>query len=181
MAVRKKTKRKAKKKATSKFKLKNNVRMEALDPSKVPRVRKELVEVDYINQLNSEELKWLAQFTNEYVSGAVEKDKNGRIKKGQLHSTKELAKNCYDMNNWRNNDLHSVTKANNLLYNIDQVIQEKDGWYVNNPELQEDKEIKSIDENDDNILSFEEFLKLKNNLTEEARQYYLKLYADRLK
>jgi hypothetical protein len=180
-AKRKKAKKKVSKKNSPTFKLKRNVRMDALNPAKIPRVRKELVEVDYLNQLNADELKWLAQFTDEYVSASIQKDKSGRVKSGHIHSTKELAKDCYDMNNKRNNDVHSVTRANNLLYNIDEVLLEKDGFYVNNPELTEDSAIKNIDDEGEEILTFDEYQKLKNNLTEDVREFYEQYYAGKLK
>lgn len=176
---------KKKKKTTKKnkkpvdFGLKRKVRLKSLNPANVPRVRQELVDADYLKQLNEAETRWLAQFTDEYVNAAISKNSRGRVKSGHLHNTAALAKECYDANNRRNNDVHGVTKANHLLYNIDQVGgEDEDGWNINNPSLTEDALIARIEEADDtDVLSFDEYQKLKNNLTPEVRAFYEKLYA----
>lgn len=101
------------------FKLKRNVRFDSLLPSKAPKVRKELLDADYLDKLSPDELKWYAQFTDEWTAGAVHKTKDGRVRAGYLHNTQELAKSVYDANNKRNNDVLGVSKANNLLRHID--------------------------------------------------------------
>lgn len=108
------------------FKLKSKVRMESLDPNKAPRVRKELLDADYLDKLSPEELKWYAQFTDEWVGGAVHKTKAGKVRAGYLHNTQELAKTVYDANNKRNNDVLTVSKANSLLRNIDMTKRDGD-------------------------------------------------------
>lgn len=158
--------------------------MESLNPAKVTKVRKDLVEVDYLRKLNNEDKRWLAQFTDEYTAGSVQKDKRGKVKSGYLHNTKALAKDCYDSNNRRNNDVHGVTRANGLLYDIDQVSNNKDGWYITQVGLTEDALIKKVDQfesSKNDVLSFEEYEKLKNNLTKRTKEYYELLYADKLK
>lgn len=64
---------------------------------------------------------------------------------GHLHRTKAQAKSLYDANNKRNNDVHGVTKANFLLYDIN---SQKEGWDITNPSLTEDALIAMIDNKD---------------------------------
>ena len=156
------------------------------------KVRKELIDYspEYLKDLKAnhpEEYEYLAKFIDEYVNANVLKTKSkkrkdgttiygsGKVRKGQLHNTAELAKDVYDANNRRNNDVLGVARANRLMNDIDTEVQQKDGWYVTNPELTEDAMISDIDENEQ-VLSKEEFLELKDNLTPEMLLFYLALY-----
>lgn len=169
----------------AKTKLKKNIRLKSLNPQDAPRVRRELLDYskEFLNDLKEnhpEEYRYLAQFTDEHTAGSISKDSKGRVKAGHIHKTKALAKECYDANNRRNNDVLGVTKANNLLYNIDSEINSNDGWYVTNGALQEDAAISAIDNSKeaDEVLSFEEYQSLKNNMTPEMIMFYEALYAE---
>lgn len=184
MSTKRKTKKKTtKKKAKKSFKLKKNVRMKSLEAKNMPKVRAELLDADYLKQLSEDELRWYAQFTDEYVGANIQKTKAGKVKAGYLHSTKELAKDCYDRNNRRNYDIYSVSRANGLLYDVERESNENDGWYITNSELTEDALISDLEkqDSDDSILSFEEFLRFRDNLTEEVRNQYEKIYAKELR
>ncbi len=161
-------------------KLKRKVRLKSLNPQYQPRVRKELVDYDYIDKLSYEEKQWLAQFTDEYIGGAILKTKSGKIAAGQLHNTQELTKERYDANNHRNNDVHSVTRANGLLYDIKNKYElEETDLCVNNA-LIEDALIATIENEEQDILSFNEFINLKGNLDPEVREFYIKYYSKEL-
>lgn len=176
MARPKKKNKKKKTKKTS-FKLKKNVRLKSLNPAYQPRVRKELIDFDYVDKLNSEDKRWLAQFVDESIGANIHKTKAGKVKAGHIHNTIELAKQCYDANNKRNNDVMSVTKANSLLSNIEHAIDKNDGWYVKNAQLTEDSIIETIDEPEtDELLSLDEYKKLKNNMTKEMQNFYNNYY-----
>ncbi len=159
--------------------LKQNVRYESLNPAENTKVRRELLDYDYLHKLNAEELKWLAQFTDEYVGGAVHK-KNGRVMNGYLHSTNELAKACYDANNKRNSDIFTVGKANNFVHTIEGKLDEKqDGWYILNPTLVEDALIAQIeDKRNHKKLSFKEYVMLRSKMVKSVRQEYDKKFSD---
>lgn len=162
--------------------LKKDVRMKSLDPFHQTRTRKELLDADYLKKLKPEDLKWYAQFIDESVGGAVHKNKNGKVKKGYLHNTKELAKQCYDANNHRNNDVFTVNKANYLLQDLNAKLDESDGWYVHNTELTEDATIQQMEdkEAEDSILTLEEYKKaLKDGakFSEEINEFYKKYYG----
>jgi hypothetical protein len=185
MAKKKKTKKKIKAKKTEKkvdpknpYGLKKNVRLKSLQPLHQTRTRKELLDADYLHKIGEQELRYYAQFTDEWAGANIRKRKDGKVKKGHLHNTKELAKDCYDANNRRNNDVLGVSKANNLLQNLDNKLDENDGWLVFNPELTEDSYIEKIESSntEEAILSLEEYKKLKNNLTEEMQNFYKKYY-----
>jgi len=62
----------------------------------MPRVRREFVDHDYVSQLSPSEKDWLSKFVND-----------------------GYAKQLYDANNKRNNDLFGVTRINGLLENIE--------------------------------------------------------------
>lgn len=164
------------------YKLKDNVREESLYPKDQTRVRKELLDYDpkFLKDLKEnhpEEYRYLAQFTDEWAGGAVSKDENGKVKKGYLHKTHALAKDVYDRNNWRNNDVHGVSKANSLLTNIENKLKDEDGWYIKNPNLTEDALNMKIDQVVE-VLSWEEYQDLKFNMTEEMILFYETYYSE---
>lgn len=146
------------------FKINKQVRMESLNPGKIPRVRREFLDVDYLHLLSEEELRWYAQFIDEWLGANIRKDGEGNILPGHLHNTKELAKTCYDSNNKRNNDVYSIAKANNLLISFEEFfykiekfdtndnnldknsILSKLNGSLNNKELVEDAIINEIDQ-----------------------------------
>lgn len=64
-----------------------------------------MIDHDYLNKLNPEELRWLSNFNEEYISGNFKH--GGKI----LHRTKKERKKCYDRNNSRNRDTLTIAKA----------------------------------------------------------------------
>jgi hypothetical protein len=159
--------------------------MQSLDPAKAPKVRKELLDYDpeFLRKLKKTDPKayeFLAAFTEEYVGAGIAKNKNGSVKKGYLHNTRELAKDRYDANNRRNNDVLGVTKANHILKNVDDEIRSNDGWYINRAELAELSMISKIDGEDQEevVMSYEEYQKVKDNLTPEMILFYEAYYEE---
>lgn len=165
-------------------KLRKNIRTASLYPANVPKVRKELLDYDpeFLRKLQKEDPKayeYLAAFTDEYVGAAISKTKAGKVKAGYLHNTNELAKDRYDANNRRNNDVLGVTKANNLMTNIESELRSNDGWYITNAELTENAIIEKIDsENENELLSYEEYLELRETMTEEMILFYESYYNE---
>lgn len=85
----------------------------------MPRVRREFVDHDYVKTLSEEEKDWLSKFDSEYYGASIKKTKKGTIRKEHLHSVDETyAKELYDANNKRNNDVYGVTRINGLLENM---------------------------------------------------------------
>lgn len=101
----------------------SKVNYPSLHPELNPRVRREFIDMDYIDSLSNEEKKWLSEFVSEYYGASFSKDEDGNWKKDYMHKSKTLKKECMDDNNKRNNDVYGVSKANNRLINIDQVIK----------------------------------------------------------
>jgi hypothetical protein len=164
-------------------KLRDNIRTDSLDISKTTRVRKEFIDYDpkFLKKLKREDPEaylYLAAFVDEYENAGIKKNSNGTVAKGYLHNTKVLAKERYDANNHRNNDVMGVTKANYLLSNIDNEIKSNDGWYINRGDLAEDAMIASIDSKAEDILTYEEYQLLKHKMTEEMIIFYECLYAE---
>lgn len=166
--------------------LKTNVRMDSLKHAKAPRVRKELLDADYLDKLSKDELKWYAQFTDEWTAGAVSKTSSGTVKRGHLHKSNQLAKELYDANNRRNNDVHGVTQANHLLMELNMVIGEKnedlERRMVSNVDLTELAVISGIDRDqvsDEEILTRYQFLKLIKGgvfVPEDVKLFYIEYY-----
>ncbi len=167
-------------------KRKRNVRFESLNKAYNTKVRRELLDADYLSKLSKEELSWYAQFTDEYVGGAVHKNPDGSIIEGHIHNTPELAKKCYDDNNRRNSDLYGVNKANNLMFSIDADFSKKrmnnePGNYkqeythfgFTNHDLTEQAVIAEIEnkENEEE-LTFKEYVMVRKNMLPEVRDIY---------
>ncbi len=122
-------------------------------------------------------MEWYAKFISEYVGANIRKNKKtNRVEKGHVHRKNAHVKAIYDANNRRNNDVHSVTKINGLLSDIHSY---EDGWYIHNAELTEKAMHQSIEDkmNEDQVLSKEEYLEIKDLLTEKVRNEYKKLYG----
>lgn len=127
-----------------------------LAKSKMPRVRQEMFDADYVHKLSAEDKAFYGQFISEYYGASIQKinvkvKRKGKksltykkVKAGHLHSTNALAKDCMDANNRRNNDLFGVTRANGLIGNIS---DESDEWYKDrNLGLSEDALIEYLDD-----------------------------------
>lgn len=167
-----------------KRKLKKNVRTKSLYAANMPRVRKELLDYDpdylkFLKNNHPEDYLYLAQFIDEFVGANISKSKKtGKVLSGHLHTTNKLAKECYDANNKRNNDVLGISRINNLASDIITELQKNDGWYITNSELTENALIAQLDskKNKEILLSKDEFEKVKNLLTPETLLIYLSYY-----
>lgn len=99
----------------------NKTKLPGLKKNVNTKVRQELIDHDYIDKLSVEEKEWLSKFNEEYLSGSFTKTKNGNYSSKNLHKTKKLRQDCYNRNNWRNNDVLGVTKANGMLKDAESV------------------------------------------------------------
>jgi hypothetical protein len=99
----------------------------ALNPRFAPKVRKDYLDFDYLNQLSPEEKDWLNKFVDEELHASFKNDER------DLNKTQEEKRRVYSNNNSRNRDLYGVTKANRLLSGIDD---------VGNPEWNDGDEVK---------------------------------------
>jgi hypothetical protein len=70
-----------------------------LDKKKTTKARKDLIDYDYLDKLNEEELKLLNQFTDEYYCANF---------KGETLHPKKYKKDCEKRNNDRNIDLLTI-------------------------------------------------------------------------
>jgi hypothetical protein len=86
----------------------------ALDPNFNLKSRTDLIDYDYLNKLNPEELAWLNKFTEEYVNAKL--NKNSRK---NLHNKKKLRSDCYSRNNRRNKCILTRAKAGGYLKDIE--------------------------------------------------------------
>lgn len=139
-------------------KLKKRKKHADLDPMYMPRVRREYVDHDYVKQLTNEEKDWLSKFDSEFYGASIKKTKKGTIRKEHLHSVDDdYAKELYDANNKRNNDLYGVTRINGLLENID---GQNDGIGLADYTKSETAMIELINYKEELILSEKKFVTL---------------------
>jgi hypothetical protein len=164
------------------------VRYKSLNKAYNTKVRREILDADYLSKLSKKDYRWYAQFTDEYAGGSVKKNADGSIQKGHIHNTPELAKKCYDDNNRRNVDLYGVTKANNLMHSIDPGFNGSETklnsshspsnvgneyTHYSNLELTELAVISEIDnQENEEELTFKEYIMARKQMVPEAREYY---------
>jgi hypothetical protein len=91
-----------------------------LSPQFNLKTRADLLDQDYLHELNGEELEWLNKFNSEYVGASLDKDDLDN----NLHNTKKLLKDCRDRNNARNRDVLTLEKAKNQLLDYEELYDE---------------------------------------------------------
>lgn len=195
-----KSKKAAKK---SKFKKPKREILDSLKPNKNPKVRRELMDADYLNQLDEKDLNYYAKFMGEWAGAALKMDDNGRVKKGQIHTRKDQAKEIFDNNNRRNNDVLGVSRANMLLSNIEGLVKPGDTengeiTRIYDHDLADIAMVSALDEKarltelskksvkemtdeerDEMYISKREFIKMyknKVNMTKDTIDFYIKFY-----
>jgi hypothetical protein len=89
----------------------------ALDPKFAPKVRKEYLDFDYLDQLSEEEKTWLNKFVDEELHASFKNDKR------DLNKTKDDKKRAYSNNNSRNRDLYSIAKVSNLVTKLEDLAE----------------------------------------------------------
>lgn len=145
-------------------------------------MRREFIDYDYTQELkqqDSEALEWLAKFNAEYYGAAIKKNDAGRVAKGHLHRTNAQAKEIFDDNNRRNNDVLGVSRVNIGLTEINGQLSANDGWYITNCQLTEDATIANIETKDnEEYMSYEEYLENRGNMTMEMLMIYESIYGD---
>lgn len=94
-----------------------------LDPDLNLKIRRDLIEVDYLDKLNDEQKGWLDKFNNESINASFDKNP-----KKNLHKTKEQKKACYDANNARNRDILSRAQAQGKSVSLEEQLEEPLGF-----------------------------------------------------
>lgn len=85
------------------------VKYPALDPQVNLKTRyKEIADIDYLDQLNDEELAWLNKFMKETVNADFRHS-------DPLHNSNEKRREIYRENNSRNRDVYTLSEAGNKL------------------------------------------------------------------
>ena len=97
----------------------NKAKYPSLDPKLNLKTRQELVDYDYLNKLSPKELKFLDKFSREYIVASLDQDNPNK----NMHNTKALSKDCYDMNNSRNRDILTRQKAMGRIQYLDDIIE----------------------------------------------------------
>lgn len=95
------------------------VKFPALDKKYNLKTRQDLIDYDYIDKLTDKEKAFLNSFTEEYVGA------NFKHKGKKLHKSKTKKKDCFDRNNSRNRDIYTISKANDMLKELDKKVDAK--------------------------------------------------------
>lgn len=75
-----------------------------LNPRTLPRNVRWMQDADYLDKLGPKEREWYNKFVREYYDGNVPK-------RGALHKSKTLRRDCYTRKNLQNRDLQSIMDA----------------------------------------------------------------------
>ena len=123
----------------------NSSKFPALDKKLNLKVRQELIDYDYIDSLSEEEKAWLNKFTEEYVNGSFKKTANGNYSSKNIHRKKSQRKDCYDRNNWRNNDVIAIKKSTDMLKDTEALVASLEDKSVKTASYIEDCVIDALD------------------------------------
>lgn len=163
-----------------------------LSKNQTPKVRHEFIDYSEedlrrIKRQDIDAYNYLVQFIDEReganITKVTYKDGRRKVKAGHIHSTNALAKDVYDQNNARNNDVYGVSKINGLLQYGFLYGEHEDHFekvLSRQPSMYEDAILSSIEKKDnvDDILTKEEYLEMKDLLTPEMLLFYLNLYEN---
>lgn len=144
--LKKKPKKKVSRTAAKKTK-RSRIDLAALKSRYNSKVRQEVNDYDYLNQLSRAELEWLNTFTAEYTNAEVGSQKKATNNQSgnKFHKKKSEIKACQKRNNDRNNDAYGISKAK---LSLSMVPQE----YINNF-FGESKDV-SVNETEDALIAY---------------------------
>lgn len=86
-----------------------NKKYPALDPKYTTKVRREYLDMDYLDKLSEKEKEWLNKFTEEHLNASFQNSSK------DLNRSKTSKKKVYNENNARNRCLYGIAKASNRL------------------------------------------------------------------
>jgi hypothetical protein len=101
-------KRSAPKQKAKKSSARSKVKNAALNPNYSPRIRREYLDFDYLDQLSDKDKEFLNKFVEEELNASFKK-------RGNLNKTKAERREVYSANNQRNRDAFGIGKATNRL------------------------------------------------------------------
>lgn len=93
----------------------------ALNPRLNAKTRFEVLDMDYLKDLDDASLKYMNQFMSEYVSGGFKKDEDGGYSDENLNKTPEERRECYGRNNARTRCGLTVSNATGQTYRCDDI------------------------------------------------------------
>lgn len=137
----------------------NKAKYPALEPEFNLKMRKDLIDYDYLHKLTPEELKWLNSFTEEYINADFN-HKGKRIHKKiiKLKHIKYKNKNkeidvyksdSYKRNNDRNSDIYTRMQASGKLLDLDSISNKKDTGFEDR--LIEKLDAEKLDDSDESV------------------------------
>jgi hypothetical protein len=76
------------------------------------KVRREYLDIDYFDKLNDEEKEFYCNFLEGHLHASFKPENEEMF-------TDEMKKEAYDSNNGRNRCIYSISKANNLVVDVE--------------------------------------------------------------
>lgn len=169
---------KAKKKKVIQKKKRDLVKTPGLNKNLFSRVKQEYHDLDYSNNLSAKDQVWMSQFMEEYLGAQLDEDTlKNKYKRKAFHKSKKKRKDCFDRNNARQRDIYGLSRAIGTLDNLDApMIEHMDEAHVDPNYEEMHIEILEAESEQNSILSLKEYEILKDNLTPEAKAFYIKYY-----
>jgi len=171
-------KRTTKRKKAVQKKKRDLVKTPGLNKNLFSRIKQEYHDLDYSNNLSIKDQKWMSQFMEEYLGAQLDEETlQNKYKRKAFHKSKKKRKDCFDRNNARQRDIYGLSRAIGTLDNLDApMIENMEEAHVD-PNYEEIHiEILEAESEQNSILSLKEYETLKDNLTPEAKAFYIKHY-----
>lgn len=177
-AVSKKRKSKVKKKKVIPKKKRDIVKTPGLNKNLFSKVKQEYHDIDYAGELTHKEQVWLSQFMEEYLGAQLdEKRLMYKYARKAMHKTKRQRKDCFDRNNARQRDIQGLGRAMGTLNGMDRFVLDILDEAAEDPNFEELRiELIEAEKVFDSILSLEEYETLKDRLTPDVNEFYIKHY-----
>lgn len=148
---------KSQKKSTKTTK-RSRVKYPGLVKSMNTKVRQELIDHDYIDKLTDKEKQFLSNFNEEYIGA------NFQHKGKKMHKSKKMKRDCYNRNNARNRDIHSISSVTGNLVSEDFLLEKETEL---NPEVILEMKLYLKENN----LTLETFLEKRLNALNDAKKH----------
>lgn len=114
----------------------------------------------------------------EYLGAQLDEDTlRNKYNRKAFHKTKKRRKDCFDRNNARQRDIYGLSRATGTLDGLEQTLLDKldeKAELLNTEEAT--IELLEAEKEYSNILSLKEYEVLKDQLTPEVKEFYIKHY-----
>jgi hypothetical protein len=140
----------------------------ALNPRLNARTRYEVLDMDYLRDLDDAELKYLNKFMAEYVSGAFKKNGDGTYSDDNFYKTIDERRERWRNNNARNRCGLTIANATGMAIRSDDIAAVLDDVFLQN--MQYDNKVEEL------VIGIESFggqQAIDNNIAQKQYEDYL--------